>query len=59
MPGLIASFTPLDCTPLLQALNCYIYRENLKKRVKAGSPNALRARRKELEREVKKSEKRT
>ena len=31
----------------------------LKKRVEAGSPNALRARRKELEREVKKSEKRT
>ena len=44
---------------MLQAFNSYLYRANLKKRVKAGSPNALRARRKELEREVKKSEKRT
>ena len=35
-----------------QAFNSYVYRENLKKRVKAGSPKALRARRKELEREV-------
>ena len=44
---------------MLQASNSYLYRANLRKRVKAGSPNALRARRKELEREVKKSEKRT
>ena len=44
---------------MLQAFNSYLYRANLKKRVKAGSLNALRARRKELEREVKKSEKRT
>ena len=35
LPGPIAAFTPLDCTPMLQAFNCYIYRENLKKRVKA------------------------
>ena len=41
-----------------QAFNSYVYRENLKKRVKAGSPKALRARRKELEREEKKSNKR-
>ena len=37
---------------MLQAFNCYVYRENLKKRVKAGSPKALRARSKELERAV-------
>ena len=47
LPCPIASFTPLDCTPMLQAFNCYVYRENLKKRVKAGSPKALRARSKE------------
>ena len=41
-----------------QAFNSYVYRENLKKRVKAGSPKALRAQRKELEREEKKSNKR-
>ena len=41
-----------------QAFNSYVYRENLKKRVKAGSPKALRARRKELEREEKKANKR-
>jgi hypothetical protein len=33
------------------AFNCYVYRENLKKRVKAGKPQALRARSKEWERE--------
>jgi hypothetical protein len=41
-----------------QAFNSYVYRENLKKRVKAGSPKALRAQHKELEREEKKSNKR-
>ena len=58
LPCPIASFTPLDCTPMLQAFNCYVYRENLKKRVKAGCPRALHARSKELEREEKKSKKR-
>jgi hypothetical protein len=58
LPCPIASFTPLDCTPMLQAFNCYVYRKNLKKRVKAGEPQALRARSKELEREEKKSKKR-
>jgi len=43
---------------MLQAFNCYVYRENLKKRVKAGCPRALHARSKELEREEKKSKKR-
>ena len=41
-----------------QAFNSYVYRENLKKRIKAGSPKALRAQRKELEREEKKANKR-
>ena len=42
----------------MQAVNSWWYRQNLKKRCKAGSPNALRARSAEKERHEVKAEKR-